>query len=368
MPASIDQLSRSISLDSASLDFTKYAKSLLAAKGNPSEALQLAMARGASPRLKEMFEAPVAIAKIYDKLTLKAPVAIGSAGGSTWGDELAPYLEASTAFVTSLAPFSCFDRMLSDGAFTRMPLRTRISIASSAALGSSVSELAPKPISAMSFAQEYLTAYKAVATLVISDELAKSAAPGANDLFANELRKAVALATDTRFLEVISASTGIASSPSTGLSAAQFLADLATALEAIEVGVGSKLYLVLPMSVAKTIVLLHDSAPSTSFTLPQMTVTGGTIQGIRVIVTSAATNDGILLDGSAIAADSDLVTTEVVRNATLRMDDAENPTAGVYRLISLWQNNLQAMRAERYFGAAVLRSDGIAIISDMATT
>jgi len=69
----------------------------------------------------------------------------------------------------------------------------------------------------MSFALQQLEAYKAVALLVISDELAKSAAPGANDLFANELRKAVAVANDTRFLQVISESTGIASNPSSGL-------------------------------------------------------------------------------------------------------------------------------------------------------
>ena len=39
-----------------------------------------------------------------------------------------------------------------------------------------------------------------------------------------------------------------------------------------------------------------------------------------------------MLDGSAVAAATDLAVIEVVRNATLRMDDAENPTAGVYRL------------------------------------
>jgi hypothetical protein len=191
-----------------SREFISYAKSMLAAGGNPAEALELATARGASTRLMAMFDAPVAISRIYDRLLLKAPVAIGSAGGSTWGDELAPYLEASTAFVASLAPFSAFDRMLADNAFTRMPLRTRISIASTAAIGHALSELAPKPISAMSFTQEYLTAYKAVAMLVISDELAKSTAPGATDLFATELRKSVALAVDTQFLQIISDSTG----------------------------------------------------------------------------------------------------------------------------------------------------------------
>ena len=59
------------------------------------------------------------------------------------------------------------------------------------------------------------------------------------------------------------------------------------------------------------------------------------------------------------------MTTDVVRQATLKMDD--DPTAGSYQLVSLWQNNLVCMRAERFFGAAVLRSDGIAVISGMTT-
>ena len=47
----------------------------------------------------------------------------------------APFRESSAAFGASLAPFSCFDRILSDGGFMRMPLRTRISIPSDAASG-----------------------------------------------------------------------------------------------------------------------------------------------------------------------------------------------------------------------------------------
>jgi len=115
--------------------------------------------------------------------------------------------------------------------------------------------------------------------------------------------------------------------------------------------------LILPASVFKTVAQARDSGG--------LVVIDGKIGTIAVIPTSAATADGILLDGSAVAAGSDLVTTEVVRNATLRMED--NPTAGSYQIISLFQNNLVAMRAERFFGAAVLRSNGIAVISNMTT-
>jgi len=138
----VRDLNRSVSLDSAALDFTRYAKSMLATKGDSSEALALASARGASSRLREMFETPVDYVKVRDEMMMKAPINVGSIDGSTWGSALAPFMEASTAFITSLAPFSAFDRILSDGGFTRMPLRTRIAIASSAAIGHELSELA----------------------------------------------------------------------------------------------------------------------------------------------------------------------------------------------------------------------------------
>ena len=143
----------------------------------------------------------------------------------------------------------------------------------------------------------------------------------------------------------------------TGLTAAQFLADVSVALQSIETGAGSKLYLVLPVNVWNAVSLLRDAGGAL--------VVGGKIGSINIIATSAATADGVLLDASAIGADSDLVTTDVVRNATLKLDD--NPTAGTHQIISLWQANLVAMRAERFFGAAVLRSSGIAVIADMVT-
>src|SRR5262245_35045420 len=131
---------------------------MLAAKGNPNDALQLA-ARGASSRLQRMLETPIDLVEIRKQMMLKAPVSVGSTTGTTWAAPLAQYQEVSAAFVASLVPYSAFDRLLDDRAFTPMPLRTRIAVASTAAIGSATSELSPKPISAMSFAQHYLQAY-----------------------------------------------------------------------------------------------------------------------------------------------------------------------------------------------------------------
>jgi hypothetical protein len=299
---------------------------------------------------------PADYEKSLDQIVQKSAVSVGGVDTGTWGSALAPHLESAAGFVQSLTPFSAFDRILSDGGFTRAPLRTRVVFASSASIGSTVSEGTTKPLGAMSFHSENLAAHKAIAQVCVSDELALSMSPASTSRIQTELGKEVAKATDEKFLEIVSQSTGVASNPSTGLTAAQVLADLNTALQAISVGVGSKLYLVLPMSVFHTVSLLRDGGAL---------VTNNTIGNIRLIPTAAAISDGVLLDASAVCADSEIVITEVSSQSDVRLDD--NPTSGTYRYISLWINDLQLTRTERYFGVSVLRNDGIAVISGMTT-
>jgi hypothetical protein len=91
-----------------------------------------------------------------------------------------------------------------------------------------------------------------------------------------------------------------------------------------------------------------------------MTVAGGNIAGIKVVVSDAAT-DAILFDASQIAANSETITIDASREATLQLD--ESPTSGASSLVSLWQSNLRAMRATRFFAAEVLRPEAVAVIT-----
>jgi hypothetical protein len=173
------------------------------------------------------------------------------------------------------------------------------------------------------------------------------------------VRRAVALSTDTIFLDVLSTGTGVMSNASTG----DFAHDLMTAAKAINLGASSRPYLILPPDSAKPIALEHG--PS-GLLFPQMGVTGGTIQGIRVLVSDAATTDAYLIDASQIAAQSDLIVLQPGDHAAIQMDD--NPTAGAKSLVSLWQNDLTGLRAERTFGVEVLRSTAVALITGMNVT
>ena len=140
------------------------------------------------------------------------------------------------------------------------------------------------------------------------------------------------------------------------MSASQFAADLAEALDAISYGADAKLYLVLPVESAKVVAFLRDANGSL---YPGLTINGGTIAGIRVIVSSAATN-AILFDASQIAANSDTIVLDATEHASYQADDA--PTSAAANVINLWQENKRAVKAERFFGAEVLRPEAVAVI------
>jgi len=216
-----------------------------------------------------------------------------------------------------------------------------------------VPEMAAKPVSQMSFTSVQNAAQKAIGEVVLSDELLKLTVPAADLLFQVEMQKAVALATDTRLLAILFAGSG-SSHASTGLTAAQFLADFSLALQSIQTEASSKLYLVLPINTYKVVRYLRDTGGL-------LVGPNGKIGDVTVIATSGAGTNGYMLNAGAIGADSDLLTVEVSRHATVEM--ADNPTAGDYHLLSLFQNNLTMIRAERFFGVVVMRPTGVATIT-----
>ena len=83
------------------------------------------------------------------------------------GAELAPYKELATGFFGSMAAQSAFSKIYNAGDFTRVPLRTLISVLTTAPVGYAVSELAPKPISSLDFSTATLEAEKVSGFVVI---------------------------------------------------------------------------------------------------------------------------------------------------------------------------------------------------------
>jgi HK97 family phage major capsid protein len=323
-------------------EFISFAKYLLDAKGQPALAWENAKQNRALPRVVEI---------------LRSAVAAGGTTDPAWAGALTDYNLIAQAFLGSLRQFSAFDQVLTDGSFLRVPLRTRVNIVSTAASGALVGEGQPKPVSRLSLADQQLLVRKVVSIVAVTNELIRSVEPAAFDLINNELRRAVAVKSDETFLDILTQTTGIASASSTGMSAAQFASDLANALDSIAYGSDARLYLVLSPAAAKVIAFLRD-ANGTLY--PGMTVSGGNVAGIKVLVSNAAT-DAVLFDASQIAANSDTIVIDASDQASAQLDDS--PSSGPARMTSAFQSNLKFMRAMRFFGAEVLRPEAVAIIT-----
>jgi len=184
--------------------------------------------------------------RLQEAIQAKASVAPGTSTDATWGG---PLNQMATGFADSLRPFSVFDRMLGD--MVRRPINTRVVLASSGAQAGPVAELGCKPLSALTFGTAILEPTKVTADVVFSDELAKLMSADANAAIGSELTKSVGVATDQFFVDVLLTAPGVQSVSSSGSSAANFITDLQAALDLITIGGGSRLYLLLPVSVWK---------------------------------------------------------------------------------------------------------------------
>ena len=122
---------------------------------------------------------------------------------------------AVSASVYSISPVAHsiqpFDRLLNDNAFTRLPMRTRA--ATRVRRDSRIDGFrGPAQTGfAMSFSAVHLPAYKAIGQVVLTDETVLSVTPAADKRFESQLQQMVALASDTKFLEIITEGTGVAS-------------------------------------------------------------------------------------------------------------------------------------------------------------
>jgi hypothetical protein len=324
-------------------EFVQAAKLLLIARGDVMHAAALAE-RARQNSLATLFKSAV------------------TAGGLTNWDAIAGYPAVATAFLESLWSISAFDRMFRS--MRQAPLRTRLAIVTAAVTGATVAEASAKRISSLALDGATLDVLKALALVVTTDELLTAAGSAGNTLFANELRKAVGAATDATFLAEITS--GLSPITSSGSTPAAIRQDLGAALAEIDVDAGSKIFILIDGGLARQWAVTANDGDRF---LQNMTLNGGTIAGMTVVVTDAVAHQTIVVaDANAIAAGSEIVTLDVARATTLQMDDAPDspPTASTV-LHSLFQHGKTALRAERSFGVERLRTNAVALIDGVSS-
>jgi Phage capsid family len=328
--------------------------------GSVTKAAELAREFGprAGPHVTNILENTLEVS--HKQLRAKAATDVGSISG--WGSPLANFELLSNSFLASLAPISLFDALLPS--MLQLPLRTKVTAVSTVLSASSLPESGVKRASSIAVTGSDLEATKAAAFVAVTAELLKHS-PLANAVLQAELRRAISRATNAIFLPLLVAGASVASSGSNANAVRQ---DLRTLLASVTSGADSKLFLITTRTIVEALSVLGDSQGGPGF--PTVTVDGGSIGGMTVIPCDEVTaGEIILVDASQVAAGSDGLVLDSSTEASVHMDTApDSPPGAASAYVSLWQLNLVALRAERYIGAKVLRSDAVAKITGVGYT
>jgi len=111
--------------------------------------------------------------------------------------------------------------------------------------------------------------------------------------------------------------------------------------------------------IAHALKLAHWPATGGGVAFPQMTAKGGVIAGVPVLSSDQLTNTAVLVDASGLAVAAEGLSVDIIRHATIDMNLGSSPSQPV----NLWQNNLRALRAERWWDVTILRSSAVASLS-----
>ena len=208
---------------------------------------------------------------------------------------------------------------------------------------------------------------------VLTEELIRFSNPSADALVRNALAEAVIARLDTDFIDPAKAAVadvspasitnGITAIPSTGDpdtdAAAAFGKFITNNLQP-----NGAVWL-MSSTTALTLSMRKNALGQKEY--PDMTMLGGTFQGLPVIVSQYVGNQLVLVNAPDVyLADDGGVAVDMSREASLEMQSApthDSTTPTAVELVSMFQTNSVAIRAERWINWKRRRDTAVAVIS-----
>lgn len=355
--------------------FTRMVGVMAAAKGNLSIALQLAgRYKDQTPEVEAVIRGMIDAGNRTDVFT-KAAVAAGTTTGTNWALPLVQYETMVNEFIELLRPVTVVDRLADR--MRRVPFNIRIPTQTAGATAAWVGEGQSKPVSALAFDAVTVPFTKIAVIVVITQELARFSNPSAELLVRNDLRDAVAQFIDTQFLDSTVApsaglrpggiTNGITPIASTGDDVGTITADLAGAVLAMttaNIPMTSPVWLMSPTA-ANVLRYLRTAQDVFAF---RDEMNAGNLLGIPFIVSNnVPAGEIILVDLAEILfADDGDVAIDASDQASLQMDTA--PATPPTPLVSLWQQNMLGIKAERFIYWQRRRTAAVQRISGFPNT
>lgn len=328
------------------VEFRQLMEALVRAKGHAENAYHFAKTQGFAHR-------------VLDALQKNA-----IASFSTTNDpDLVGLVDMVDAWFSTLRNISLLDAMLDQGA-KRIPANVRFVLTTLGAAGHIIDQGAWFPIEKFEFDGMRMGFFKALAAIVITDNLDKFSAAGAHDLLNAELANGVAAATNAKTAQILLA--GVPATATTG----NARLDLQALFAHLNLSSRSRPLLATSPQVLKQLALLGtgDGPP----TFPDLSIAngGGTVSGCPLIAVDELHNFGadgdviLAVDCAQISADAGALQVLVSNQATLQMSDA--PTQGASNLVSLYQTNSLAILTSRNFSLEVARAGAVSAVKNVS--
>lgn len=338
----------------------------------------LARLDGESPRTvaKELYGEDSPVFGILSK----AAVAAGTTTDSTWagalvGDETSIFAD----FVEFLRPSTILGRFGANGipGLRRVPFRVALIGQTTGGEGYWVGEGKAKPLTKFDFERNTLEPLKVANIAVLTEEVLRDSSPSAEMLVRDGLASALRARLDTDFINPAkTASAGV--SPASITNGAATVASTGTDADAIRLDVRALFQKfvdannppsagvwIMSSTTALALSLIVNALGQREF--PNIGMTGGTFEGLPVIVSDYVSNIVVLANASDIyVADDGGISVDMSREASLEMDNApshDSSTPTESALVSLWQTNSVGFRAERTINWARRRTSAVAYLT-----
>lgn len=343
------------------IGFARFAKCLAAAGGSRSDALEIAKAQYQDD------------AKLHH--VIKAAVGAGSTTDPKWAGSLVEYQEYAQDFIEFLRPQTLIGRFGQGNipALRSVPFNVRIPAQTSGGSASWVGQGKAKPLTKFDFDSITFGFAKVAAIAVLTDELIRFSNPAADALVRNALAEAVIARLDTDFIDPAKAevanvspasiTNGIAGIQSTGNPDDDAAAAFATFVTASLQPTGA--VWLMSSTTALSLSMRKNALGQKEY--PDMSMLGGTFQGLPVIVSQYVGNQLVLVNAPDIyLADDGGVAVDMSREASLEMESAptgDSLTPTPVEMVSMFQTNSVAIRAERWINWKRRRTAAVAVIT-----
>lgn len=317
-------------------------------------------------------------------IVAKAAVGAATTTGATWAGPLVGEESSLFAdFVEFLRPQTILGRFGADAvpSLRRVPFRTALIGQTTGGNGYWVGEGAAKPLTKFDFSRTVLEPTKVANIAVVTEEVLRDSSPSAEMIVRDQLAAALRERLDIDFIDPAKAAVagvspasilnGVTPVPSSGVDADAVRADIRALFGAFIAANNAPTSGVWIMEATTALSLSLMQNPLGQAEFPGITMNGGTLFGLPAIVSEyVPTGIVALVNASDIyLADDGGISVDMSREASLQMDDAptnNSATPTATSLVSMFQTNSVAFRAERTISWAPRRTSASAYLTGVA--